>query len=129
MWGWGDGKGLITITKTNGASTLIYKDSKDVEGLAFSKDGTKMYASAGKKLYEYTISTKKLVEFASNLPGMTEALDLRPDGLLLLGVDGSNVIYVYDLSTKTVTSEKISVNPYNDVEGIGYPLIVSSTNT
>ncbi len=120
LWGWAIGKGLITINLTTGASTLILKDSKDVEGLAFSNDGSKVYATSGKKLYIYTLSTGKITELAANLPGTTEALETRPDGKLLLGIDGSKVIYVYDPINKQVTAERITVAPYSDVEGIGY---------
>lgn len=123
LWGWGAGKGLITINKATGASTVIFKSTKDIEGLAWSNDGSKLYATSGKTLYVYDPVAQKLTSLASNLPGATEALDMRPDGLLALGVSDKTTLYAYNVTTKqVVTAQGISVKPYDDVEGVSWPV-------
>jgi uncharacterized repeat protein (TIGR01451 family) len=122
LWGWSRGTGLIQIDLTTGAGTLVFRSDVDIEGLAWSNDGSGLYASSGKQLYLYDPIQNKLAQIAANLPGETEGLEMRPDGLLALAVDGSTTIFAYDVSTmELVPSQGISIAPYNDVEGIAWP--------
>jgi len=127
LWGWARGAGLIRIDLTTGAGTLVFRSHRDVEGLAWNNDGSTLYATSGKRLYIYDPIKKKLTQLAANLPGATEGLEMRPDGLLALGIDGSTTIYAYNISTKQlVPSQSISVHSYDDVEGIAWPMSCSA---
>jgi hypothetical protein len=56
------------------------------------------------------------------MPGPVEALDMRPDGLLAVGVDGKSTLYAYNPVTKQfVSSQNITGLPYKDIEGISWP--------
>lgn len=103
-------------------ASLVFASSKNVEGLAWTKDGSKLFATAGKNLYVYNPSTNQLNSVSSNLPGETEALEVLPDGTLIGAYNNGTKLFVYDVSTKTViTSRSISTSPYNDVESIAWP--------
>ncbi len=121
--GWAEDQGLVEINTDNGSTRPVFSSKIGVEGLTWNKQGTALYASAGKKLYVYNFSEKKLVKVASNLPGNTEALEMRPDGMLLSGWhNGDSVsIFVYDpIALRVVAEDNITV-PYNDIEGIAWP--------
>ena len=81
-----------------------------------------LYASSRKTLFAYNPNTNKLTQIAKNLPGPTEGLDMRPDGRLALGVHGSLTIYAYDVIAKQVVPAENILTPYNDVEGIAWPV-------
>jgi hypothetical protein len=123
LWGWADDEGLIIIDVTTGKGSLVHKSKRDIEGLAWNNEGTLLYGSDGKKLYVLDPSKKlKLKRIAKNLPGTTEALEMRPDGLLMGGVHKSDTlsIFVYDVdSLRTVATKRIRM--YDDVEGLAWP--------
>jgi hypothetical protein len=119
LWGWVSGKGLFKIDKATGASTLVKSDSKDIEGMAWNAAGNLLYLASRRNLYTYNPSTKAITLLAQNLPGVVEGLEMRPDGLLALGVHGANILYAYDPGTKSVVAaENISIDPYYDVESL-----------
>ncbi|MCI0372792.1 MAG: DUF4394 domain-containing protein, partial [candidate division NC10 bacterium] len=121
LWGWAERKGLVTIDLSTGAATRVLKSSKGVEGLAWNNAGTLLYASVGRKLLVFNPASNRLTHIASNLPGPAEALEMRPDGLLAVGVDGSTAIQAYDpIRTQPVPAEAIPTG-FNDVEGIAWP--------
>jgi hypothetical protein len=71
----------------------------------------------------YDPSTGKLTlhDLFVDLPGRAEALEFRPDGLLMIGVHGSTTIYAYNVSTKHLVPSESLVTPYDDVEGLAWP--------
>jgi hypothetical protein len=73
------------------------------------------------KLFVYDAVSKKLTQLATNLPGEMEALEMRSDGLLVVGVHGSRTIYAYDVTRKRVVAAEATHTPYDDVEGIAWP--------
>ena len=123
LWGWSEGKGLISINLTTGAGTLVFSSSRNIEGLAWSNDGSLLYGSLGKSLFVYDPSARSLTRIAQNLPGETEGLDMRPDGLLAGSFEGSDKLrlFAYDVAAlRTVANEAIATH-YDDVESLAWP--------
>ncbi len=122
LYGWSEDNGLITINTATGAGTLVYSNSKNVEGLAWNDDGTLLYAVEDDNLYVYDPSDPGLTRIDRNLPGSTDAegLEMRPDGKLWIGIHGRDRIYVYDIEQEEIVSgESITTtSTYNDIEGI-----------
>jgi hypothetical protein len=101
---------------------LVKRIDKHVEAMAWNNAGTLLYLAEGKTLYSYNPANGKLSTVAKDMPGNVEGLDMRPDGLLAVGVDGKTTLYAYNPVTKKfVTASKISV-PYSDIEGISWPV-------
>jgi hypothetical protein len=122
LWGWVSGKGLVTVNKSTGAATIVKADKRSVEGLAWDNSGTMLYFAKGKNLFSYNPANGKITSIAKNMPGPVEALDMRPDGLLAVGVDGKSTLYAYNPLTKQfVSSQNITGLPYKDIEGISWP--------
>jgi uncharacterized repeat protein (TIGR01451 family) len=122
LWGWTRGAGLIQIDIATGVGTLVYRASApDIQGLAWSNDGQLLYGSAGTGLWVYSPIGKSLTKIANNLPGNTEALEMRPDGRLMGGVhQGALSIFAYDIATRqAIPSEHIRI-PFDDIEGIAW---------
>lgn len=125
LWGWGVDKGLVTINKASGAATLIKKNDKDVEGMAWNNTGTLLYLAEERTLYVYNPANGKITKVANKLPGYIEALGMRPDGLLILGAHGKTTLFAYNpLTKKVITAENITGLPYNDIEGISWPVCI-----
>jgi len=128
LWGWAKGDGLITIDTENGKGTLVkaFPDAL-VEGISWNPAGTHLYATENTSLwvYEYATQTTKLA--CNNLPGETEALEILPDGTLLLGIDGEEKIIQFQAfnpeTCEIVFGVDIPTSPtINDVEGIAWPI-------
>lgn len=121
LWAWAKGDGLISIDWQNGSTgTLIFPSPVGVEGLTWNQDGTLLYAAQGSTLW---VSDGHMVEKACDLPGQTEALEMLPDNLLLVGVHGKNKILefkVMDLITCDWTEGVGISTDYDDVEGIAW---------
>ncbi len=124
LWGWSEGKGLVSIDKDNGKAILVYSSSLEIEGLAWSRHGATLYATSGNKFYTYKSETNTLVQKASNLPGEVEGLEMRPDGLLIGGVHNSNAasIFTYEPDTLSIVSNDSITTKYNDIEDIAWPV-------
>ncbi|MDM8560730.1 hypothetical protein [Candidatus Parabeggiatoa sp. HSG14] len=132
LWGWAKGDGLITIDIKTGKGTLV-KAFPDVlvEGISWNPTGTHLYATENTSLwvYEYATQTAKLA--CNNLPGETEALEILPDGTLLLGIHGKEKIIEFQ-GFNTETCKIIfgvdipTSNTINDVEGIAWPINLCS---
>ena len=123
LWAWAEGEGLLQINLTTGVATKVFSSKVNVEGLAWNNAGTLLYASAAEKLYIYDPVTKDFDEVASNFPGETEALEIRPDNLLMGGHHNANDlnIFAYDpVGKKIVKAESIATS-YNDIEDIAWP--------
>ncbi|MDM8566546.1 Ig-like domain-containing protein [Candidatus Halobeggiatoa sp. HSG11] len=148
LWAWSnggskdktEGPGLILIDPQTAVSQMVYpmpkdffdmkKGEKGIEGLAWSSDGSTLYATEGKKLWQWTCETG----FELKCPNVinlkkeyqVEALETLADGMLLFSIDGvkSNTAYVYNPSDCSVIHEqpfKTSAN-YDDIESVVWPL-------
>jgi hypothetical protein len=123
LWGWSNGRGLIRIDIGTGRGTLELSSIKLVNGLAWNNDSSLLYAMTGWSLYVYDPSTGRLTlhDLFVHLPNRAEALEFRPDGLLMIGVHGSTTIYAYNVNTKELVPSESLVTPYDDVEGLAWP--------
>lgn len=124
LWGWAEDKGLIQIDIANASSTLIFESDIDIEGLAWSNDGTLLYGAEKRNLWVFNPENSSLEHLADNLPGETEALEMQPNGLLMGGVhksDDKTSIFAYDIEEKSVVANEHIRTPFNDVEAIAWP--------
>jgi hypothetical protein len=125
LWGWAAGKGIARIDKVTGAIVSIKSSTKAVTAMAWNREGTLIYLAEGKTLYSYNPANGKFSTITQSLPGVVEALDMRPDGLLAMTVHGKTTIYAYNPVTKKfVSSRHITGLSYSDIEGISWPLCV-----
>lgn len=134
LWGWGVNQekqwsGLITIDPitAEGQPVQAFKYGRhNMEALAWDPQGDRLYAAKGSSLWVYDkaartfeIACRKVAE------GNIEALDMQPNGLLLMGIDnqaGMAVINVYDPEQCTIVNQKIFKNlAYDDIESLVWP--------
>ena len=126
LWAWAKGDGLISIDpSTPSSSTLELPSSAKVEDITWNPEGTQIYGSQNTNLWVYDKANNSVQLKCSNLPGETEALEMLPDGTLLLGIHGKKEILqfnAFDVETCTdVASVDIPTSSsLNDVEGIAW---------
>lgn len=136
LWAWSkeDEEGLIKMVVDKEyviSSTPVNLSNNDleIEGLAWNKAGTILYASDGDKLYKYEPSTNpnKLLVVTGNmgLPGDAEGLDMREDGNLYVGVHEDDNIYTYDpIAKNEIVADRLTLNGISlewDIEGLAWP--------
>jgi len=133
LWAWAKDDGLITINTQSGVGTMEKEfPGVLIEDLTWNNAGTHIYASENTNLWVYEHATKTAKLACSNLPGETEALEMLPDGTLLLGIHGAKKIIQFQaLNVETceiVFGVDIPTLPgINDVEGIAWPEQACST--
>ncbi len=121
-----------------------------VEGLTLSKEpeNTVFYGSMNTELWIYDMEAGTLKVACTNLLGETEALEITPEGLLLIGTHNVNAIklslgehigsplqpqlrvthnvpfglHAFDAQTCQVIEADELSNQFNDVEGIAMPV-------
>jgi hypothetical protein len=123
LWGWAKGDGLITITLPPEEidAQLVFSSDVPIEGLTWNNDGTLLYAAEDTNLWK---SDGETIEKACDLPGHTEALEMLPNNLLLIGVHGNKNIFefkIMDLATCDLVQGVDIPTQYNDIEGIAFP--------
>jgi len=145
VWGWskgGTGKpksipssatGPITINPVTAAASLVkaFTYAKPhIEAVAFSNDGKKLYATQsisgkGTYLYAYDVATQSLNEVCPvPIKGESEALEIQPNGLLLMAVqDRDDLMFIaYNPETCSVDAMRIFKDAvYKDIESIEWP--------
>ncbi len=143
LWAWSNkgskdgtqGPGLILIDPATGNSQLIYpmpqgmfsyKNEGGIEGLAWSSNGSTLYASEGRKLWEWNCETGFKLK-CSNFPGkQVEALETLADGMLLFSINDNkaDTAYVYDPENCNVIYQRsfTTSSPYTDIEALVWPL-------
>jgi len=127
LWAWAKDDGMITIDLTTGAGKSEIESDIQVEGLTLTKEleQTIFYGSVGTELWMYDMEAEKTTVLCKNLLGETEALEMIPDGLLLMGIDKDKnfSLHAFDANTcQTVVEANILTNQFNDVEGIALPI-------
>jgi len=133
LWAWAKDDGLITIDTQNGVGTMVKEfPGVLIEDITWNNAGTHIYASQNTNLWVYEHATQTANLACSNLPGETEALEMLPDGSLLLGIHGvAKIIQFQALNVETceiVFGVDIPTLPgINDVEGIAWPKQACST--
>ncbi len=128
LWGWVKNKGLITIDTETGDGTMVKAfPGILVEDITWNTAGTHIYASENTNLWIYDHATQTAKLTCSNLPGETEALEMLPDGSLLLGIHGEEKFLQFQ-SLNLETCEIVfgvdipTSASLNDVEGMGWPI-------
>jgi hypothetical protein len=100
LWAWAKNDGMITVDLTTGAGTSVIPSDVLIEGLTLSKEQgrTVFYGSINTELWIYDMDADTLEVACTNLLGETEALEMMPDGLLLMGIhkDQSFSIHAFD---------------------------------
>ncbi|MDM8569646.1 Ig-like domain-containing protein, partial [Thiotrichales bacterium HSG1] len=147
LWAWSNkgskdgtqGPGLVLIDPQTAVSQLVYpmpkglfnlKGEKGIEGLAWSSDGSTLYATEGKKLWQWNCETGFKLQCPDvinlNKKYQVEALETLADGMLLFSIDNlkSNTAYVYNPDSCTVIHEQPfkTTADYNDIESLVWPL-------
>lgn len=139
LWGWTE-TGPVTINTATGTATQVRRiRGYTVDGLAWSNDGERLYLAEGHSLFTYdpdTHAIRRIDTFKRRI----EALEMGPDGYLLMGQQGSKLVVIYDpLARRMVYGVDhdhhprhygshppsrivgtINVVPYNDPEGIAW---------
>jgi hypothetical protein len=84
--------------------------------------GTILYiATTDKRLFRYDPLKNTLTLIVNNLPANMQALDMRSDGLLMMGIHDSILLRAYDPLKKLFVGSKNTTTIYNNVEGIAWP--------
>ncbi|MBE9562994.1 MAG: hypothetical protein IMF12_09055, partial [Proteobacteria bacterium] len=147
LWAWSNGgskdgtygAGLILIDPETASSQMIYpmpqgmfelNGERGIEGLAWSSDGSILYATEGKKLWQWSCDTgfelkcPDVINLNKNY--QVEALETLADGMLLFSIDGikSNTAYVYNPNNCSIIHEQPfkAVDDYDDIESLVWPL-------
>jgi len=123
LWGWAKGEGLFTITLLPNSidPQLVFSSDVPIEGLTWNNDGSLLYAAQDSNLWK---SDGQTIEKACDLSGHTEALEMLPNNLLLIGVHGEKNILAFeiiDLATCDLVQGVGIPTKYNDIEGIAWP--------
>ncbi len=91
LWAWAKGEGLISIDPQSGPNgTLVLSFPEQIEDLTWNNEGTLLYASQDTNLW--VADGHSVKKACGDLPGHTEALEMLPDGSLLLGIHGEEGI-------------------------------------
>ncbi len=132
LWGWVKGKGLITIDIDTGKGTMVKAfPGVLVEDITWNNAGTHIYAAENTNLLVYEHATQTVGLACSNLPGETEALEMLPDGSLLLGIHGERKILQFQALNLETCEIVFGLDvptdaTINDVEGIAWPINLCS---
>jgi hypothetical protein len=121
LWAWSKGVGIIQINPETGQGVIRARfTTLEMEGLAWSTDGSVLYATENENLWIYTGGS--LAKTCNNFPGQVEALETLNGGLLLFAVDKDqgNNIYAYDPQSCTIVSSGSFVTMYSDIESISW---------
>jgi hypothetical protein len=127
LYAWAKGDGLITINLTTGVGTLELPYNKPlIEGLTLKKnEGNVFFGAVGTDLWQYDLAANTLeVICPDKLLGETEALEITPDGLLLIGTHNVPFgLHAFNPETcEVIEADETLSNQYNDVEGIAVPV-------
>jgi WD40 repeat protein len=122
---------LVTIDiaeiAAGGAAQLASKvaSTRDIEAIAWSRDGQVLYGAGGDNIYKYDFAQKKWIFSADT--GISEAIEGMDIDLvksqsagadvLILGPHNKSRMYYWNVSTKKVI-DSIPTAPYEDIEGI-----------
>jgi hypothetical protein len=126
LWGWAQGQGLFRFEVEAESSVVQLKMSstKKMNDLSWNVDGSALYLAKKHQLLQYDGTTLTPVCTLSKGQKM-EALETTPEGLLLIGLHGNNVVYQLDLNNDLMNSPVCPIEPfelppipYEDIEGM-----------
>jgi len=134
LWGFTDQKnggthGLVTIDTGTAIGTLekatpntkAHPDYKGIEALAWSTDGTILYAADDTRLWAYEAGVFSLQ--CDNFIAEVEALETLPNGHLAFTLHPNEFtdIHAYDPETCTFIEGQRFETTFNDIESIAWP--------
>ena len=127
LWAWakassGQEGGLVKIPNPQVPSNnTLYPNSMQVEAMTWDNEGEFLYVAANTELFVY--NTSSVLVNTCNLFGETEALEILPDGRLLVGMHGESNLLPY----KVVNAQTCQIEDggsittgFDDVEGIAW---------
>jgi hypothetical protein len=122
LWAWAKGVGLITIDISTGIGTVEIASDLLVEGLTLTPEV--VFGAVQTKLWRYDREANTLEVACTNLLGETEALEMMPDGLLLIGTHQVPLgLYALNaLTCELILAEETLSNQFKDVEGLAMPV-------
>ncbi len=130
FWVYSESSGLITIDVDTAAVTEINNPGYNIEGLAWDNAGDYLYASANRDLWRYDPSGGSWTQVCGDdpFPGETEALEFRPDGLLIGGTNNGDAlaVFTFNVAACGVVEDDSYQIDYNDVEALAFPPEASS---
>ena len=122
LWAWAKGDGLISIDPQKGPTgTLELPTNVKVDGLTWNNDGTLLYIAKETTLWLYDGET---VKKACDLSGYTQALEMLPNNILLIGGhEKKNVLKfkLMNLATCQLIQEIDVPTEYDDLQGMAWP--------
>jgi CSLREA domain-containing protein len=123
LWGWAVGRGLIQIDPSTGAGQLVWAGGPHTSALAWSDDGSRLYGTAGARLWNFDPTTMSMTTIGENLPPDSLFLDIRPDGRVLGGVDDDRhlILFLYDPARQRVIARTKIASLYDDLEALAWP--------
>jgi len=130
LWAWAKSDGLVSINLQNGATgTLVISSNIQIEDLTWNNDGTLLYGTQNNNLWVYDGNTVEKACY--NFPREVEAIEMLPDGSLLLGIHGNNNILQFqalNLETCEIVFGADIPTDYDDIEGIAYSAKACANN-
>jgi hypothetical protein len=131
LYAWAKDDGLITIDLATGNGTLVLDSNIQLEGLTLKKnEGNVFFGAVGTDLLRYDGATNTLEVLCPNqLLGETEALEITPEGLLLVGTHNVPFgLHAFDAQTcQVIEADETLSNKFYDVEGIALPVAACSS--
>ncbi len=148
---WSRKGGIIQIDLDNKESHLLapspWGKDRQIESLAWSSDGTVLYASEvfeepnqknakntktvfSSRLWEFAFYGDLLLSFEHKcqLPGdKVEGLETLLDGMLMMAIHDDDTLYLFDPKT-CIKTPMASATPYSDIESIAWPLTCQSSS-
>jgi hypothetical protein len=124
LCGWAQGQGLFCVELPDTNAQLKMHSTDKIEDLTWNQEGTELYLARKNQLLRYNGTGDPTLLCSLAGGRKIEALETTTEGLLLIGIDGDNIIYKLDLAN--ISNEAICpIEPfetlatsYKDIEGI-----------
>lgn len=126
LCGWAQGQGLFCVELPDTNAQLKMPSTDKIEDLTWNQEGTELYLARKNQLLRYNGTGDATLLCSLTGEQKIEALETTTEGLLLVGIDGNNIIYELDLANisnnATCPIEPFAIPPisYKDVEGIAW---------
>ena len=122
LWAYKEKSGLYTLDLNSGAASLKWNapsNSKSWEGLAWSPDGEALYGVSNSKLYRWDPESESASQVCGNLPQSTEALDFRPDGVMIATRSYRGKLGYFTIEPDSCEIDLVNISTsFNDIEGL-----------
>ena len=131
LCGWAQSQGLFCVDvkellDTTATVQLKMPFTDKIEDLTWNQEGTELYLAHKNQLLRYNGTWDATLLCSLTSERKIEALETTTEGLLLVGIDGDNIIYELDLTnisndaTCPIEPFDIPATSYKDIEGIAW---------